>query len=211
MSKSWDWKQANFTESIINKSANSRTGTYPPVAVRGALYQGAYADTRLYQYGGTTSYLNTSFPGFQFWSYTDQYSLWSYDIVTGEWDQYDITNASPERPSSGAYTEAPDQGLAFYLNGQIDNGSSSATASFEGNVEVSLNGMIVIDTNLQTARNLSTYQLDGNSPRTRARLQYLPGIGTRGILISVGGSSKSAADVNNEEIGTLVSSLVCHT
>lgn len=106
MSTSWDWKQ-NISQSLIKKGANPKTGTRPPQVVRGALYQGMASDDSIYLYGGTTSFANTSFPGFQ-GPNSEQYTLWSYDTVQGEWGQFDITGASPLRPSSGASAEAPD-------------------------------------------------------------------------------------------------------
>ena len=202
MSTSWDWKR-NISEAIINKTANPRTGTTPPVVVRGALYQGAPSDNNIYLYGGTTSYLNISFPGFH-GSSSNQYSLWSYDTVANDWNQYDITNASSERLSSGAYAEAPDQGLAFYFNGQIDNGSSVSTARLGHNTQVFVEGMLVIDTNNQTARNLSTNQVTGNYPRVRGKMQYVPGIGDKGILVYLGGRYEEIANFNDLAVGNLV-------
>ena len=203
MSTSWNWK-TNISESIINKTLNPRTGSAPPVVVRGALYQGAKSDDNIYLYGGTTSYINTSFAGFQS-STTNQYSLWSYDTVLKEWNQFDITTASPERPNSGASAEAPDQGLAFYFNGQIDNGSSITTAGLGDNSQVFLEGMVVMNTSNQTARNISTSEVTGNNSRTRGRMQYVPGIGSKGILTYLGGSYENVDAIYNElDIGNMV-------
>ena len=43
----------------------------------------------------------------------DQYTLWSYDTNTSNWDQYDVRDDAPLRVNSGASAEAPDLGLAF--------------------------------------------------------------------------------------------------
>lgn len=203
MSDSWDWKH-NISQSLIKKEQNPKTGTPPPQVVRGALYQGMAGDNNIYLYGGSTSYVNTSFPGYQ-GPGSDLYTLWSYDTVQGEWSQYDISASSPLRPSSGASAEAPDQGLAFYFNGLIENGSSyDTTRRLSNGNQVFLEGMTVINTNNQTARNLSTAEVTGSNPRTRGKMQYLPGIGEHGILAFIGGSSKRVGEVSNLEIGTMV-------
>src|SRR5437763_1606642 len=115
MSDSWDWKK-NVSESYIVKAENPATGTRPPIVIDGALYQGGPGDNNIYLYGGTTSYWNTSFPGWQ--SATSfQYALWSFDTVSKVWGQYDVSNASPFRPSGGAWADAPNLGLSFFLGG----------------------------------------------------------------------------------------------
>lgn len=48
------------------------------------------------------------------------------------------------RPSWGSYTEIPEQGLAFYLNGAIDNMSSWQDYSSDAEAQT-LQGMIVLD------------------------------------------------------------------
>lgn len=48
------------------------------------------------------------------------------------------------RPSWGAYTEIPEHGLAFYLNGAIDNMSSWQDYSGDTGPQT-LQGMIVLD------------------------------------------------------------------
>lgn len=202
LSASWDWK-TNISETALKKTSNPTTGSTVPSLVRGALYQGAANDSNIYLYGGTTSYINTSFPGWQPPS-PSTYSLWSYNTVSKKWDQFDTTSASPYRPNSGAYTEAPDQGLAFYFNGEIDSGSSTATQVLGDFVKIFLTGMIVIDTSQHTVRNLSTNAVSGDQPRTRGRLQYVPGIGEKGILVSFGGSQKQVTELDNMEVGNLV-------
>jgi hypothetical protein len=208
MTESWDWK-TNVTESYINKTKNPETGQAPPVVVRGALYQGSSSDDNIYLYGGTTSYQNTSF--FE-WvpPSSSKYSLWSYDTKNNTWDQFDISAASPYRPCSGSFAEAPDLGLGFFLNGGIDSGSSTEVQSIGSDAKIWLNGMMVIDTRTRTARNLSTNGLL-DTPRSRGKMIYVPGIGKKGILVALGGSYKPASDSSNTVIGSLVSfeSLKC--
>jgi hypothetical protein len=206
MTKSWDWK-TNISEIALNKTANPQTGTTPPMVSRGALYKGSSEDNNIYLWGGTTSYFNTSSPGFQSPT-TAQYSLWSYNVVTGAWDQYDVTFGSPNRPSSGSYADAIGQGLSFFFNGMLDSGSEIQTQNFGQGTKQYLEGMIVIDTNSRIARNLSTKAVVGDMPRARGRMQYVGSIGTKGILIQIGGYQQSIADqTNSYSNGNLVSDI----
>ena len=127
MTDSWDWK-VNITEIAIAKSANPLTGTYPPALSGGAMWSGLPGDEQIYTYGGTYFQLNSTFGNV----YADPatYTLWSYAKGANTWNQYDISSASTERPGHGAYAEAPDQGLGFYLGGQLDNGSEQASSGF---------------------------------------------------------------------------------
>lgn len=126
MSASWDWK-TNITQKAFPKSHVLRTGTVPPSYSGGALYQGPLGGSHIYLYGGTDSYINSSFPG---WTgpVPATYSLWALDTTTNEWSQFDLTNANlTNRPSAGAATEDPSSGLLFYYNGRVDGGSESDT------------------------------------------------------------------------------------
>ncbi|KAH0538838.1 hypothetical protein FGG08_004614 [Glutinoglossum americanum] len=202
MSQSWDWK-TNISEVVLPKSNNPQTGSPPPIVIDGALYQGGPGDKNIYLYGGTTSFWNTSFPNWQ--SPTSfQYSLWSFDTVAKTWAQYDVSNASPVRPSGGAWADAPNLNLAFYLGGKVDNGSQITTGDIGGGIKVGLLGMVVIDTKSQTAKNVSTAGLTGDSPRSRGNLVYVPEFGDKGILVTLGGSFKSLSDQNDKVVGTLV-------
>ena len=205
MNNSWDWK-VNVSETALNKTANPKTGTMPPVYVRGAMYHGTNEDNRIYLWGGTTSEWNTSFPGYQ-GSDVQQYSLWSYNIVTATWDQFDVTLNSPNRPSSGSYAEATDQGLSFFFNGVLDRGSELQTQVLNSYDKVYLEGMIVIDTNNQTAKNLSTSAVVGTMPRSRGQMQYIGGVSTNGILVQIGGNQQS---ITNHTDSSVDGNLVCY-
>ena len=136
------------------------------------MWPGQDEDDNIYLWGGTTSYMNTSFPGFQN-PYPATYSLWSYNIVNKTWGQYDVTDGSPNRPSSGSSTYSKDSALGFYFNGQLDSGSSQETQDLGDSAKVFLEGMIVVDTNKRTAQNVSTAAVVGNLPRTRGRMIYV--------------------------------------
>jgi hypothetical protein len=208
LSSAWDWK-TNISQKALVKNPNPNTGTSPPVKIRGALYQGLTTDPNIYLFGGTTQWINTSFPG---WAQpgeaptpdSPQYGLWSYDAENGTWFQYDVTTASPEPPSSGAWTDAPDKGLAFYLNGEVDNGTSSEEWQL-GNVKIFQEGLIVLDLAAGTAKNFSTGDVVGNLPRTRGSLSYLPSVGPEGILVAIGGTYKAADRWDSEETANYVS------
>ncbi|KAJ5733904.1 cell wall anchored protein [Penicillium malachiteum] len=180
MNASWDWK-TNISMTEIAKKVDANTGTDPPVNIRGALFAGMEDNDSVYTYGGTVSWINESFPGFQ-WPTAPAYTLWSYGISSGDWDQYDISLDAPYRPAGGAYAEATDQGLGFYLNGFIDNGSSSLYADYT-NFQRYLDGLIVLDINTQEAVNISTSDLT-NYPRAMGGLVSLPNLGSQGIMVS---------------------------
>ncbi|PKX93981.1 putative cell wall anchored protein [Aspergillus novofumigatus IBT 16806] len=200
LTSSWDWKQ-NISIRADSKKPNPRTGADPPVVVRGALYAGGPSDSSIYQYGGTVSYANTSFPGFEKPT-SSQYALWSYNTSNGSWDQFDVTLGAEYRPAGGAYAEAPDQELAFYLNGYINNGTSNDLENSDDLLRY-LDGLIVIDTHTQMATNISTSSL-ANFPRVKGGMVYIPGIGPKGILIAVGGVTKPANDGSASNEGTYV-------
>ena len=50
--------------------------------------------------------------------------------------------------------------------------------------------MIAIDTKTQAAKNISTAEATGNEPLSRSKITYVSGIGEKGILVLIGGSSK---------------------
>lgn len=202
LKKSWDWKK-DIKEVALLKKTDPKTHLIPPILSRGALYQGTADDANIYLWGGTTSHTNTSFPGFEPPT-PAQYSLWAYNTASLEWTPFDVSEGSSNRPSSAASAEAPDQGLAFFLNGQLDSGSSSGTQNLGDQGKVFLQGMIVLDLKNRSAKNLSTSALSGQTPRSRGRMQYVPGIGEKGILVHVGGNQKIATDTTNSYVGDLV-------
>lgn len=92
------------------------------------------------------------------------------------------------------------------MNGEIDSGSSLETKGLGDGSIVGLGGMIVINTNNQTARNVSTYGLSKDRPRTRGLLQYIIGISSNGILVQIGGNQKTLYPTSTTDlVGELVS------
>ena len=64
--------------------------------------------------------------------------------------------------------------------------------------------MVVINTVDHSARNLSTSTVTMGLPRTRGQMVYVPGIGDKGILVLLGGSSKPVDQHDSNEILNLV-------
>ena len=77
--------------------------------------------------------------------------------------------------------------------------------------KVFLEGMVVLDTDTKTARNLSTKAVVGDYPRSRGKMIYVDDVGATGILVQIGGNQKFVGDSNNEYIGDLVSILTSDT
>jgi hypothetical protein len=214
MSTPWD-ATINFTEKRIGRFGNSAMGANPPNMVRGALYRGLAQDRKLFTFGGSTFLANQSDPD---WKQpdSDEYSLWSYDTEAMTWDQYDITYAVTRRPNWGAAAEAISLGIAFFLNGQVDRGSSSVlystteyingTLTNETNDQITyLGGMVIIDLATQIARNVSTDTL--GAPRIAGGLVHGLKFGkTRnGTLVTFGGMRSANEKNNTFNNGILVS------
>lgn len=173
-----------------------------PNLVLGTLFEGSPNDDNIWLYGGTTNWWNMSFPGFQNPT-SDYYSLWGYNTKNETWTEHSVYPDVQWRPSAGAHAEATDLGLGFYFNGEIDSGSSQETQVLN-TTDILLEGMIVINTTDLTARNVSTAAVSGTLPRSRGSLTYIPGIGTKGILVAIGGTYKPASELDNVEQNNFV-------
>lgn len=202
LSQPWDWK-TNVSIKALAKPGMPELPTSPPVVSRGAFYYGSDDDPNIYLWGGTTSYINTSFPGF-IAPLPATYTMWSFNIETKDWGHYDMSDTVKYRPAAGAYAEARDQHRSFFLNGWIDNGTSAQTMSLSPSTKVLQEGMIVIDHSNQTAMNLSTKALVGEKPRARGKMQYISNYGENGIILLVGGIEKLVTDTLAQNQGDLV-------
>ncbi|ORY70271.1 uncharacterized protein BCR38DRAFT_421626 [Pseudomassariella vexata] len=187
MRTSWDWK-TNISEVALNKSLALKTANYVPDVQMGALFHGPADDTQVYLDGGVTPDINTSFTGWQSPT-AKQYNLWGFDTESHGWTQYDVVLDAPERSSWGASAEAPELGLAFYLNGMVTN-MSSDTDKGDNTPPTNLEGMIVLDLQNHTAKNTSTDIItEDGGPRIGGSMVYIPRIGDMGVLISFGGAT----------------------
>lgn len=187
LNSTWDWR----TNIIINAQAknvtNPTTGILPPSQIRGHMFHGPMNEPKVYIYGGTTYMGNQSFesyvePG------TPADSLWSYTLGPDyPWGQFSVS--APWIPNHGAAAEAIDHELAFYLNGQIDWGTSSTTRDTFNNqdIYVPLDGMVVLNFTSQASRNVSTSGLRGGAPRVGGSMEYIASIGGMGALVALGG------------------------
>lgn len=202
MSVSWDWN-TNITVKALTKTNAVNTGGPTPNLVRGAMFRGPSNDTKLYAFGGSTTYENVNFPG---WvgPTSDRHPLYSYDYVANKWNAIDLSSNRVIRPSSGASAEAPDQGLGFWFNGQLDSGSSTESAPLGDGVIKFMMGMIVIDFHTGTAKNVSTSAVS-DQPRIRGKMVYVPSIGKKGVLVLIGGGEKPSSYNNADWHGTPVS------
>jgi hypothetical protein len=148
----------------------------------GAMYHGPYNSSEIWTYSGTTFRGNQSFLNADK-VYANAYPLFSFNNDTQIWNQYDLKQTTT--PSYGLSAEAPDQGLAFYLSGQVDNGTEPYTRTV-GDSATLLKGMMVIDLFQKTARNISLTMKDPQ-PRIGGALQYIPAVGDSGVLVALGG------------------------
>jgi hypothetical protein len=149
------------------------------------MFQGPANDNRIWQFGGTSFMLNQTFHS---WGQIQSVAnpLWSYDPDKLQWTPYPSTLT--EFPNYGAHTEAPDQGLAFYLGGQVDYGTRWDLAGMGNETTINLPGFIVIDLNNQTFYNISTPGLAPETyPRVGGLMQYVPELGDNGLLVHFGG------------------------
>jgi len=183
----WDWKTDIIIESQAKNVTNPTTGTLPPSQIRGHMFHGPANKPEVWVYGGTTYMGNQSFEAYA-WPDSSAYPLWSYTYGPNyPWGQFAV--ATPWMPNHGAAAEAIDQGLAFYLNGQIDWGTSSKTRDTFNTQDlyVPLDGMVVLNLTTQSSKNISTTRLRGGAPRVGGSIEYIASVGGMGALVALGG------------------------
>ncbi|KAM3067597.1 hypothetical protein ACMFMG_000089 [Clarireedia jacksonii] len=202
MNESWTWQSGSTNLPMVSEQVlfPVPSDNVPSVVVSGALFSGSINDNALYLYGGTQQSMNTSFYSYSESNSIDQ-TLLSYDISGKQWQSINVSSTNLQKSSYGASADVPDQGIGFYFNGEINNGTSADTASIPAYNSIPLEGMVMIDTVSNTSRNISTSAIDGNA-RIGAILQYVPGVGEKGILVQFGGRYREAGVMTNG-IGTL--------
>ncbi|PQE29945.1 cell wall anchored protein [Rutstroemia sp. NJR-2017a WRK4] len=202
MNQSWTWQSGSAPLPMVSEQVLFPVSSenVPSVVIGGALFSGSMNDNEIYLYGGTDQSMNTSFYSYSESIPSDQ-TLLSYDITGHQWQSINVSSANLQKSSYGASADVPDQGLGFYFNGEINNGTSAETTSFPAYNSIPLEGMVMVDTVGNTSRNISTSAIDGNS-RTGGILQYVPGVGEKGILVEFGGRYREAGVMTNG-IGTL--------
>jgi len=126
----------------------------------------------------------------------DAKSLWSYDADTSVWKSFDMSPFGLVRPCSGANTIIEEKGLAFWFNGEQDLGSSQESQVLNQTTKF-LDGMVVLDLNNQTARNVSTTGVS-NMARVRGQLTHVPLAGNDGLLVLLGGGEKPSNNLEHD-------------
>jgi hypothetical protein len=194
MTTSWDWRANNFPQAAIPKGQDS-TGTLPaPDMSRGALYPDPNDPHKFWLFGGSTAVDNTTFIGWQ-QQQPNAYSLWSYETQDNVWTAYDMSQYGIQKPASGPTVSIPDMGLAFWFNGMQDNGSTTDTIVLQ-DTTLFLDGMVVLDLNTQSAKNISTSAVSDQA-RVRGQMVHVPLSGSDGILVLMGGGQKPSTDVGH--------------
>lgn len=207
MGESWNWTMATAGTPLVSEQVllSDSENTFSSVVLNGALFSGSPGGNSIYLYGGTDQSMNTSF-----YKYTEptppNQTLLSYDVKQNQWASINVDSSIPEKPSYGSSADVLDQGLGFYFNGEINNGSSTETTWIPEGSSLPLDGMVMLNMTDKTSRNISTTTIDSSS-RTGSILQYVSGIGGKGILIQFGGIYRQAGSYTDEN-GTLVSLMV---
>ncbi|ETI28220.1 hypothetical protein G647_00669 [Cladophialophora carrionii CBS 160.54] len=198
MTASWDWKTNISISQNARHESGSVAGMQWPVNVHdGALFGGLNDSPSLTMFGGTTSDFNQSFPNFLIPPDT-RYGIWTYDMDGDIWTAVDTSNVLDTIPSWGASAEAPDQGLAFYVGGQIDDGTANST-QFLGDDTVGVSGMVVIETQTNTIKNITG--LSGiQTNRQGGGLVYVDNFGNSGVLLLIGGQTQTTGYIPMDEI-----------
>jgi len=214
LTDTWNWKKrGNETGGLsINISqknvTNPDTGTIVPSLIRGHMFHGPANSTDIYRFGGTNYMYNQSFEGYTS-PESSTYPLWTYDPSDSSkpWGQHSISQ--PWQPNHGAAAEAIDMGLGFYLNGQIDMGTSTKTLALQDTTQTlytPLEGMLVINLVDFSSANISTSSMNKGTPRVGGTLDYIDAVGTSGILVALGGQIQPGlgGQVANRSRGELV-------
>lgn len=198
MGGSWNWKtNVSITQKERHESGSIEGMSWPVNVHDGALFGGTENSDTLYMFGGTTMDFNQSFPYYLI-PPTEQYALWTYDIKGDLWTAFDTSSSGITIPSWGANAEAPNQGLAYYLGGQIDAGTANTTQYLEEDI-VRLGGMVVLDTTSSKTKNL-TVDESIKSNRQGASMVYVDNFGDAGVLVLLGGRSDADGFLPMDEI-----------
>ncbi|CAI6314729.1 unnamed protein product [Periconia digitata] len=207
LANGWDWKKSEGDPQFLDISrepknlTNPKSGTNIPSLFRGYMFSGPQNTSKVFPFGGTNYLLNETFVARTIPN-SSRNALWSYSPGSGssdtKWDQYDVDQIW--MPNHGAGADAPDLGLGFYLNGQIDKGTDARTDSQFNDTSQSfykpVHGMLVLDLvhTSSAAKNLSTSTMKKSLSRVGGSLDYIPSVGDSGILVALGGQIQPALD-----------------
>jgi hypothetical protein len=122
------------------------------------------------------------------WTWSSQNVSWSSATLHG----VDLNYA----PMHTMFAQAPDQNLVFILNGIVSSPGVSSERVFPS--------MIVINTQTNSARVVSTESISPSTSRVEGILQYLPLLGKKGALVLLGGATKYNDNITTDDWGTMV-------
>lgn len=209
LDRSWN-TESNISMIAHDKSplgypAQGSTYGKPPQVYNAALYAGANNDSRVWLFGGSTPWWNTSWVNFTNPS-DNTYTLWSVDTNTQAWTSYDIRSQVPERPNNGYFAEDPTTGRAWWINGFLESGSDTNTQDFGDYVKAFQNGIIAFNFAGESpvVHNVSSSANPWGSPRVGGLAEYVPTYGADGILVMFGGGSKPASSLNSDDHGAYI-------
>lgn len=161
---------------------------------RGALYPDPTDPKKFWLFGGATATDNATFTGYQI-PQPEAWSLWSYQADTDLWTGYDMTLSAIHKPASGPSTYVKDKGIAVWFNGMQDKGSAAETTVLDTTTRF-LDGMVIVDLNKQTARNVSTKAVSALA-RVRGGMVHVPLVGSDGVIVLLGGGEKASTDLTH--------------
>jgi hypothetical protein len=192
LSRPWDSHEGGPRMLFVDHGGMS---TDPPALLReGGLFQDDNTDSALFVYGGSASNSTVGTPGPRSKSFVGN-SLWSIIPSNGSWSSTDLNLEATHSPQHGASSQAAEQGLAFYFNGVI-----GVEESREPHTR-----MMVIDLRERKAKNVSTATISPSGARVGPTLQYIPGLGEKGVLILIGGGViQNGGDTNTHELGSMM-------
>jgi hypothetical protein len=120
---------------------------------------------------------------------------WILSSKNGSWTTGKVRISETGRePMHTLYTQAPEQDLAFYLNGILSNGSSERVYP----------RMVIINTRTNDIRTVSTESISPSAARVGAVFPYLPLLGQKGALLLFGGTTRHNENITTDSWGTMV-------
>lgn len=193
MSQSWDWKKS-LPQKIIPKVHEATTDVPIPDMSRGALYPDPTDPKKFWLFGGATATDNTTFTGYQL-PQPEAWSLWSYQSESDIWTGFDMSSFGIHKPASGPTTYVKDKGIAVWFNGMQDKGSAAETTVLDTTTRF-LDGMVIVDLENQSARNVSTAAVS-ELARVRGGMVHVPLDGSDGVIVLLGGGEKLSSDLTH--------------
>lgn len=103
-------------------------------------------------------------------------ALWKFNMDTNTWSSSNSSKSTLLVSRHSAHAQAPQHDLVFYLD---------------------VEGLVVRNTSAGTVRQIEGTSLPGGSSRIGAELQYISDMGTKGVLILIGGGALSMNQTSN--------------